>query len=543
MNDIPPNMTMRNNDTQFNQRPAYRQNTNRPMYSARPSSSKNRRLVSDMRPQNKRNQRPQRSKRKKPFSKFIIFLLLAAAIVAAVIYGLQQIRKNKVIEEIAPYENVYGPEIYINDVPIAGLTPDEALQTISSKMQERMQSWQLGITYNGWEFYNLNYYTLGIDFSPNMLYPYLNEAWLLTHTGDEFARKEAIISRTNNPYKAYTTKQEFSDKNLDSILQQIANSVNRAPMDAALVQFRPDDVNPFLIRDEQVGVQLDVEKAKQDILELAASGSGGNYEIKPQIIQPKVTRADVEKTVALRAEASTAISKYSIENRNNNIRVSLSRVNGTILQPGESFSFNKIVGPRTIKAGFYEAEEMVSGDLVMGVGGGVCQSSTTLYQAVLKSGLTVTDRDIHSAPVNYTEKGLDATVFLSRDRNIDFKFKNTTSGPIYITAHVVQGSSRKSLISRVRIYGESLGDGVIYKLKSVIDEELTTDEITYVQDKEGKYVTYKDETKQKKKMVKGYVVSSYLRKYQNGDLIEETLISVDKYKPKPAEYWKGVQDR
>ncbi len=541
MNNIPPR---RPNNPQFNQRPAHMQNSNRQMHSSSPPAPKNRHSVPKHSGfQNGNSNRPQKYGRRKPFSKVLIFLLLAVIIVVFVIYGLHQIRKNKVKQEIAPYENVYGPEIFINDISIAGLTPEQALQTISSKMYERMQSWQLNITYNGWEFYNLNYYTLGLDFSESMLYPYLNEAWMLTHTGDEFARKEAIMSRANNPYKMYTTEQEFNDKNLESILQQIASNINVAPMDAALVQFRPDDPNPFLIRDEQVGVKLDVEKAKQDILELAASGNGGNYEIKPEIIQPNVTRADVEKTVALRGEASTPISKYSIENRNNNIRVSFSRINGTILKPGESFSFNKVVGPRTIKAGFFEAEEMVSGDMVMGVGGGVCQSSSTLYQAVLKSGLAVTDRDIHSAPVNYTDKGLDATVFLSRDRNIDFKFKNTSAGPIYITAHVIPGNSRNSLISRVRIYGESLGDGVVYKLTSVVDEELTTDEIIYVPDKEGEHVTYKDETKLKKKMVKGYVVSSYLRKYQNGNMIEETLVSVDKYKPKPAEYWEGIQER
>ncbi|MDO5023053.1 MAG: VanW family protein [Eubacteriales bacterium] len=547
MNRVPPQNTLPNNNAHFDRQPMYTQRRTPPVYQKNNQAPNNMPPAPNFKrvnPQNgMRNRRPQKSNKNKPWLKVLVAFLLVAIVVALIVYGLQQIKRNRVLEEIAPYENVYGPEIYINDISISGLTPDQALSNVYAKMQERVESWKLNIIYNGWEFYKLDYRALGIDFSHNMLYPYLNEAWMLTHTGDEFMRKEALLARAGNPYKIYTTKQEFNVNNLDIILQQIANSINKAPMDAALIQFRPDEPNPFLIRDEQVGIQLDTEKTKQEILELAAAGTSGNYEISPIITQPKITRADVEKTVTLRAEASTAISKYSVENRNNNIRLSLAKINGTYLEPGESFSFNKVVGPRTLKAGFFEADEMVKGDLVTGVGGGVCQSSSTLYQAVLAAALSVTDRDIHSAPVGYTEKGLDATVYLSRDRNIDFKFKNTSPGRIYITAHVVPGSSSKSLISRIRIYGESLGDGVVYKLKSVIDEELSEEEIKYIPDKKGEFVTYKDETKLKRKAEKGYVVSSYLRKYQNGNLIEENLVSVDTYRPRPAEYWIGTQNR
>ncbi len=491
----------------------------------------------------RKTNRPIKSGNKRRFPKLLFALLIISLLAAGAYYGLQKIRENKVAAEIAPYENVYGAEIYINDVPIAGLTPSQALEAVSAKMYERTQAWQLDLTYNGWKFYTLSYNTLGISFSESTLYPYLNEAWALTHTGDVYMRKQAILNRKNNPYRVYTTKQEFNDSNLTDILVQIANSIYKEPMDAMLIQFRPDDANPFLIREEQVGMSLDVESAKQKILEMAASGVGGQFEIEPTTIQPKITKAQVEQKVALRAEASTAISKYSTDNRNNHIRISLAKINGTILEPGETFSFNKVVGPRTIKAGFFEADEMVKGDLVTGVGGGVCQSSSTLYQVALKAGMSITDRDIHSAPVLYTEKGLDATVFLSRDRNIDFKFKNTSSSRIYITAHVIKGSSKNSLICRIRIYGESLGDGVIYKLKSVTDQVLKTDEIIYVPDKEQECVVYKDETKLKRKAEDGYIVSTYLRKYQHGNLIEETLISRDEYKPKPTEYWQGTTYR
>ena len=114
----------------------------------------------------------------------------------------------------------------------------------------------------------------------------------------------------------------------------------------------------------------------------------------------------------------------------------MDRINGTILKPGEVFSFNKVVGRRTIRNGFYEALEMVYGDLVTGIGGGVCQPSSTLFQAALLAGLGITDRSNHSEPVNYTDRGLDATVYWVGDRQIDFKFKITT-GEIGIKIKII----------------------------------------------------------------------------------------------------------
>ena len=502
-----------------------------------------------VRRQNGHGQPPPSPKKRAPQQKgntaikIILFVLLLALVSGGAYLGIQKLRENQVKVEIAPYDNVFGDQIFINDISISGMTPEQALKTVSDAMHQRVNSWKLDLTYEGWTYYTMNYPVLGIDYSDDQLYPFLNEAWLLTHQEDVFQRKQAIQDRQSNPYHMYTTKKEFNDANLNQILQQIASALYMEPKDAALLQFRPDESNPFLISDEQRGRSLDVDATKATILEMAAAGAGGNYELVLNYTDPKITRKDVESTVTLRAEAVTAISKSSPENRTNNIRVSLAKINGTILEPGQRFSFNKVVGPRTLKAGFFEADEMVKGDLVTGIGGGVCQSSTTLYQAALMSNLQIVDRDIHSAPVLYTEKGQDATVYLTRDREIDFIFKNTSPGRLYITAHVTQGSSSKNLLTRIRIYGESLGDNVVYKLHSVIDEVLKSEEIVYVPDKDQVATVYKDETELIRKATDGYRVSTYLRKYMDGVLVDEKLVSRDRYNPKPAEYWQGTTTR
>lgn len=478
-----------------------------------------------------------------PWMKIGLVLLLVVVAVGAVLVGVRKMKDKQLADAIAPYEQVYGDNIFINDVPIAGLTPQQALERVSAAMKERVHSWSLDLTYGGWTYYTLNYPALGISFAESELYPYLNEAWALTHTGDIYQRSEAIKARAESPYQAYTTQGELNGQALNGILQQIADALYAEPLDAALLQFMPDEANPFLIRDEQVGRVLDIEAAARRILEMAGAGTSGSYELEPAIIPPKVTRADIEKTVALRAEAVTPISKDSSEDRTNNIRVAMSRINGYTLAPGEKFSFNKVVGPRTLKDGFYPALEQVSGDLVTGVGGGVCQVSTTLYQAALLSNLEILKRSIHSTPILYAEKGQDATVYLSRDREIDFVFQNTSAGTLYFTAHVERGTTKNSFITKIRIYGDSLGDQVTYRLHSVIDEVITSFDVEYKPDTEQKEVVYKDEIKLFSKAVDGYQVSTYLRKYVDGVLVDERLVSSDRYNPRPAEYWRGTTAR
>ena len=209
--------------------------------------------------------------------------------------------------------------------------------------------------------------------------------------------------------------------------------MRQMPSDAAILEFQPDNLNePFLFQSEQYGVMLNVEEARSEILARAAEGKSGDYELTVELIRPAVTREDLQKQVKLLTVAQTSISKRSDEDRNNNIRVAFSKINGTKLNPGEEFSFNRIVGPRDYKNGFFDAKEYAYGDLVTGIGGGVCQASTTMYQAALMANLTITDRTAHSDPVDYTAKGLDATVYYSRDRKIDLSLKTPSLAPSYI---------------------------------------------------------------------------------------------------------------
>lgn len=503
-----------------------------------PSTSANR--GKPQKPQGSSPGRPNRSNR-------LFLLIVALALLAGLGYwGITELRNAQVRQLIAPYQGVYAPNVFINDVPLEGLAPEDAYNAVKGAMQERISGWHLNVAYQGFNFVTLNYGMLGIEVSDEELYRLLNEAWLITNKGSIHERKAAIDALGRTPHKAYTTQKELQSNQLAQALQQIAPYVNASPVDAAILEFRPDDEEPFVIQSERPGAALDTQAAMNDIMAMAAAGQSGTYELKPQLIQPTVTKAMLESQVSLRTSITTAIAASSPENRNHNIRLSFSKFNGMILRPGQTFSFNNIVGPRTLSAGFAEALEYAYGDLVTGVGGGVCQASTTLYQAALTAGLGIVKRLPHSGKVDYTEMGQDATVYLTRDRNLDFQFKNTTQGDIYITARVKpsRNNSRK-LVAEIRMYGVSLGDGVSYRLRSETVQIIPPpEEKKYEVDATGLIVTYTDEEKLKSKAVEGQVVETYLEKYQNGVLIEQPrLLTSDTFNAKPAVYWRGNTKR
>lgn len=131
------------------------------------------------------------------------------------------------------------------------------------------------------------------------------------------------------------------------------------------------------------------------------------------------------------ATASTEFDRRD-EGRAWNIALAAARIDGAVLRPGESFSFNRTVGPRGLEDGFRPAPELVDGDRVEGIGGGVCQVASTLYAAALEAGLTIEARRAHSRPAAYIRPGLDATVSFSR--GVDLVVRNDSDAPVALRA-------------------------------------------------------------------------------------------------------------
>jgi vancomycin resistance protein YoaR len=271
------------------------------------------------------------------------------------------------------------------------------------------------------------------------------------------------------------------------------------------------------------------------LIELYKQRSVINIEITGVKTIPNVTSEKLRKFTHKRAEFSTSIESSSA-GRKFNIRKALNKINGTKLAQREKFSFNKCVGKRSTDNGYKQAKVILDGEFVEGVGGGVCQVSTTLYNAVLLSGLKVLSSQKHSQRVGYVKAGFDAMVNYG---TADLVFENNTNGEIYI---LCKYSDSKITVS---IYGESL-NGVSFKLESEIVDIVSAGEHQVIYDTEGKYVDkvlYSDESFELKRAREGYTVKSYLIKNVNGQEVSKRLLRTDKYLPQHSIIVYGTKSR
>lgn len=268
---------------------------------------------------------------------------------------------------------------------------------------------------------------------------------------------------------------------------------------------------PFTVHAEEIGVDFDVETAKELLKE-----EKQEYEINLNITQPQKTVKEIG-TEAFPDLLATFSTNYqaSNTNRTTNLRLAANKINGTVLLPNETFSYNKVVGERTTSAGYKMAATYSGGKVVDGIGGGICQISSTLYDAVVMANLNVTTRRNHQFVTSYVPAGKDATVVWGAQ---DFKFVNTRKHPIRIVA-TVQGG-----VATVQIWG--IKEDVEYDI-SIETKKIAT--IAYT----TQYIQDSSLPAGQQKVVQagsnGRKVEAYKVTKLNGKIISTTLLSKDTY--------------
>ena len=236
--------------------------------------------------------------------------------------------------------------------------------------------------------------------------------------------------------------------------------------------------------------------------------------------------------ICLRAEFFTSYPSSSAE-RKHNIKTAAASLDKTFVDAGGEFSFNFTVGERTEKRGYKKAKIIVGGRFTDGVGGGVCQVSTTLYNAVLLSGLTVTEYHPHSLPVSYVAPSFDAMV---NSGSADLKFRNDTHNPV-----IVRVSADDSVI-RVRIYGEPMNEK--YVRQSRITEEIPATACEIIKDEKGEFPDlFEGERKVLSYGRNGYKSEGVLIKTINGKPVSSKLIRTDKYNAVKTVVMEGTRVR
>ncbi|MBQ6061568.1 MAG: VanW family protein [Clostridia bacterium] len=478
---------------------------------------------------------------------FIAAAVLAVVLIAVFAFGSRPDQapvRDAVRATVELHYSIFCPGVYVDGLSLGGLTAEEGWTAVRNRSLQKLNAWHVNLTYNG--FTNtITADDLGIepDFSSA-----LDAAWEVGHNFNGKRSDRELydeIARVAEEPRYFTSKYTAGDlSRIVDIVYTIKKSLDRPPQDAQMTGFYPDRENPFDYVDEIPGLNLDAQALIDRITDLASRLESGALEIEPEQVPPQQTRNSLSLLYTKRGEAVTQISTSSDANRNDNIRLAFSRFNGYRLDPGAVFSFNGIVGERSEKNKFKPAEEYDQGEHVMGIGGGVCQASTTVYQAAVKAGLEVTDRSYHSDKVNYTDYGLDATVSWGSNRKVDLKFVNNTDSPVYIAARVEPGKNGKnSLQTHVIIYGMDLG-GTSYDIKSEKTGELVASGgPKYIKDTDGKYATYTDEQVSVSDPKMGYEYMTYREEYHNGRLVERKDLDRCTYPAQPEKIYVGVKKR
>ena len=288
-------------------------------------------------------------------------------------------------------------------------------------------------------------------------------------------------------------------------IEKIHDEICKEPQDAYFTK------NPFAVYPEVKGISFDLEKAKEMLKE-----DKDEYVIKLTITNPKVT-LDKIGPEAFPDKLATFSTRYDIsdKDRTTNLELACSKINGTVVLSGDTFSYNKVVGARTAGAGYKNAKIYEAGKVVDGIGGGICQISSTLYNAVLNANLEIVERKNHQFVTSYVEPGKDATVVYGLT---DFKFKNTRQYPVRVVATAKNG------IATVTIYGIKEDKEYTFKfdVKRVATIPSTTE---YIDDSTLPAGTEKVE----QKGTNGLKTETYMTKLLNGKAISTTLVSKDTY--------------
>ena len=372
----------------------------------------------------------------------------------------------------------FFPGTIVDGIDVGGMTIDQAYDTVSASLPEKPLTIDIKL--------KLVEKTLNMDFS-DAQFSYntrevLEEAFAKfrpQNNTDLVALAECYVAVQNlktvpQEYEtAYTIQVEGIAEQVRKILGFYLEDFS-VVSDATIESFDPETCE-YTITPEKVGYDIDVDATAAAVKELFdAKIYTGVVEVPTVVKNPTVTEAMIRENFGLISESTTEASSNS--NRNNNISQACKNMNGTILEPGEEFSFNGVVGQRTAANGFKEATVIQGGQYEQGLGGGICQVSSTLYNAVLKADLEVTTRSGHAWPSDYVLKGLDATVDWPA---LDFKFKNNTDYQVVVVAWFDWSDNTV----HTQIYGKKLADGQYITLKSETISTTSPGANEYVEDK------------------------------------------------------------
>lgn len=438
----------------------------------------------------------------------IIFLSIVFVISAIALGGAFYIYKN-----ILNIDTIYKG-VTIDNLDVSRKTMEQALEYIKEIKTKEIKGKHMNLIY-GERTYKISLADLGFSYDYDEA---VKKAIKLGREGNFLKRLRDIAKikgGVNIPLRSF-----YSLEKAETIVNAISKEINTEAKDA-VIRLVNGKIN---IIDHEIGKRV----LKEDLLGLIDHNINKLEDITIPVedVIPAVTNKLLARINGIIGEYSTSF-KGSSKNRIENIRLSANAISNKLILPGEEFSYNKATGPRTAESGYREANVIIGGELTPDIGGGVCQTSTTLYNALLLADLTILERHNHSIPVGYVPIGQDAAVAYGY---LDLKFKNPFDFPIFL--HTKLTGDRLY----VYIYGDKNVKDYTVKITSQIVETIQPKtEIIFDSSMEpGENILIQ-------KGRTGYKVVTYKSIIKDGKVVSKEQITRDHYRKKDYIYKAGQE--
>ncbi|GCD10207.1 VanW family protein [Clostridium tagluense] len=391
----------------------------------------------------------QTKKRKKP-----VFIIIG------VLFSMQGI---SMYYNITKYKSKIYPKVWVEDIYVGGKTVDEAKKAIVENQNKLIAQKNITVKLNNKQY--------TIDTSKlDMKYNYIK----VLDSAYDIGRKDNIFKNflaiNSHGEKVLKLKHTYNYNIVDTVLKEIVKENSKKATNATLIK---NNLGQLLIAKEEYGYTVDPAILKQAIInKINNIEQEQNLIVQAELrkVEPKIKENDLKGVNTMISTVTTDFENSS-ENRSENIRVASSAINGKILMPGDIFSFNDEVGERSIERGYKTAKGIIDDKIVDDIGGGVCQVSTTLYNAILRTNIISVERYPHTLHSAYIGQGLDATVAYGL---LDYRFKNTYSYPIYIES-IVQNKT-----VTFNVYSNSILSNKKYEvINEVVGDKVNVFRVTY----------------------------------------------------------------
>lgn len=454
-------------------------------------------------------------KKNKLNKKVIIIISSIVAIILATSIGIY----TYMYTTVSKYDEKVMPGVFVEGIDMSEKSIDDVTFELNEKYTNKLKERTITIT-AGDKQYTIPYEQLNVKFNID------ETAKAAFDYNKELGTIQKYKALKNPEKKDFAISFEYNNEAISSMVSAMAEEINQAPVDATI---RKSGSN-FEVTDHVVGKELDVQALLDEINNKVKDSKEGNIDVTGTIKEevPNKTKEKLATVSTLVASASTTFGTNDAS-RATNIAIGAQTLNGILLMPGESFSFNTVVGDTTPDKGYQEGGVYVGDKLEKGYGGGICQVSSTLHNAVLRAGILPDQRTNHSMTVGYVPLGLDATIAYGY---LDYVFTNPYDYPIYLEGYAYNGKLTFNIYS-----DPSVNAGKTYEFSSEVYETIPLT------------VKYEDDpTLEKgKEVVKlngsnGYKVKAYRITYTNGVETNRELLNNDTYTPLATIIRRGTKE-